>query len=139
MIIKLTPPLMLIIHIHFHFRVSTGPLTDRISNSRLYEKCGSIPLSRAIMKERFRWLGHVLRMKGDRLPKIILFGQPSGATRKAGRPCLGWEDVINKGLREMGTSWEGVSVKREALNRLGWRRSVSSCVGLRRLGAAVSY
>ena len=48
-----------------------------------------------------------------------------------------WEDVINKDLREMGTSWEGV--KRETLNRLGWRRSVRSCVGLRRLGAAVSY
>ena len=112
-------------------------LTDRISNSRLYEKCGSIPLSGAIMKERLRWLGHVLRMKDDRLPKTVLFGQPSGATRKAGRPCLGWEDVINKDLKEMGTSWEGV--KREALNRLGWRRSVRSCVGLRRLGAAVSY
>ena len=27
-------------------------------------------------------------MKDDRLPKIVLFGQPSGATRKAGRPCL---------------------------------------------------
>ena len=88
------------------------------------------------MKERLRWLGHVLRMKDNRLPKSVLFGQPSGATRKAGRPCLGWEDVINKDLKEMGTSWEGV--RRETLNRLGWRRSVRSCVGLRRLGAAVS-
>ena len=41
-------------------------LTDRISNSRLFEKCGSIPLSRAIMKERLRLLSHVLRMKDDR-------------------------------------------------------------------------
>ena len=37
-------------------------LTDHISNSRLYEKCGSIPLSRDIMKDWLRWLGHVLRM-----------------------------------------------------------------------------
>ena len=111
-------------------------LTDRISNNRLYEKYGSIPLSRSIMKERLRWLGHVVRMKDDRLPKIVLFGQPSRAKRKAGRPRLGWEDVIKKDLKEMGTSWAGV--KREALNRLGWRRSVRSCVGLRRLGAAVS-
>ena len=36
----------------------------------------------------------------------------------------------------MGTSWEGV--KREILNRLGWRRSVPNCVGLRWLGAAVN-
>ena len=89
------------------------------------------------MKERLRWLGHVLRMKDDRLPKIVPFGQPSGATQKADRPCLGWEDVINKYLKEMGTSWEGV--KREALKGLGWRWSVRSCVGLRQLGAAVSY
>ena len=42
-------------------------LTDHISNSRLYKKYGSILLSRAIMKERLRWLGHVLGMKDDRL------------------------------------------------------------------------
>ena len=37
-------------------------LTDRISNSKRYKKFGSIPLSRVIMKERLRWLGHVVRM-----------------------------------------------------------------------------
>ena len=76
-------------------------------------------------------------MKDDRLPKIVLFGQPSGTTRRAGLPCLGWEDVINKDLNEMGTSWEDLKMK--VLNRLGWRRSVRICVGLRRLGAAVRY
>ena len=53
-------------------------LTDRISNSKLYQKCGSISFSRAIMKERLRKLGHVLRMKDERLPKIVLLGQPGG-------------------------------------------------------------
>ena len=76
-------------------------------------------------------------MKDDRLPKIVLFGQASGVKGKAGRPRPGWEDVINKHLKEMGTSWEGVM--REALNRLGWRTSMRSSVGFRRLGAAVSY
>ena len=46
-------------------------LNDRISNSSLYEKWGSILFSRPIMKERLRWLGHVLGMKDDRLPKIV--------------------------------------------------------------------
>jgi len=46
---------------------------------------------------------------------------------------LGWEDVVRKDLREMGTLWE--SVKRKAFNRLGWRRKVRSCVGHRGLGA----
>ena len=60
---------------------------------------------------------------------IVLFGQPSGATRKEGRPRLGCEDVINKDFKEMGTSWDGV----KSLNRLAWRRNVYSCVGARRL------
>ena len=38
-------------------------MTDRISNSRLYEKCASIQLSKAITIERLRRLGHVLWMK----------------------------------------------------------------------------
>jgi hypothetical protein len=80
------------------------------------------------MNERLRWLGHVVQMKDDRLPKIVLFGQPSRAKRKAGHPRLGWEDVIKKDSKEMGTSREGV--KREAFNRLGWMRSVRRCVGL---------
>ena len=75
-------------------------------------------------------------MKDDRLPKFFLLGQPSRAKQKVGHSRLGWEDVVEKDFKEMGTSWEGV--KREALNRLGWRRSVRSCVVLRRLGAAVS-
>ena len=48
----------------------------------------------------------------------------------------GWDYVIRKYLKEIGTSWEGV--KRDALNGLGLRRSVHSCVGLRRFGVLVS-
>ena len=61
-------------------------------------------------------------MKDDRLPKIVLFDQPSRTKRKAGRPRLGWEDVIKKYLKEIGASWE--AIKMEALNGLGWRRRV---------------
>ena len=39
--------------------------------------------------------------EGYRLPKIVLFGKPSRAKRKAGRPRLGWEDVIKKDLKDL--------------------------------------
>ena len=48
------------------------------------------------MGERLRWLGHVLRMKDDRLTKIVHFGQPFRAKRKGGRQRLGWKDVLKK-------------------------------------------
>ena len=111
------------------------PLTDRISTSRLYENCCSFPLSRIIMKERLGCLGYALRMKDDRLSKIFHFGQPYKAKWKASCRRLGWEHVIKKFLRDMGTSRE--VVKRKALNKLGWKRSMRSFVSLRQLGARV--
>ena len=73
------------------------------------------------MRERLRWLGHVLQMKNDRLPEIVLGSQTSRGKQKAGRPGLGWEGV-----------------KKKALNRLGWRRNMRSSVDLRWFCAAVS-
>ena len=57
-------------------------MTYLISNSKLCEKCGSILLPRAIMREKLKWLGHVLLKKDDRLPKIVLVSQPSRAKQK---------------------------------------------------------
>ena len=42
-------------------------LTDRISNSRLYEKYGSISLSGAIEEEWLRRLGYIIWMKDEKL------------------------------------------------------------------------
>jgi len=57
-------------------------LTDCISNRTLYKKYGAIPFSMAIIRKRLRVLGQVMRMKGDRLPKIV-FGLPFKAEREA--------------------------------------------------------
>ena len=63
-------------------------LTDRISNTRLYEKCGSILLSRAIKRETLRWLRHVLWMKDDELPKMFFLANCLGLNRK--QVIRGW-------------------------------------------------
>ena len=94
-------------------------------------------LSRIIITERLKWLRHVLRMKDDRLSKIVLFGRPSRAKRKADCPRLGSENVVRKDLKQLGTSWVGIK-REDYLNRSGWRPSVRSCVGLRRIDAAVN-
>ena len=54
-------------------------------------------------------------MKNDGLLKILLLRQLSRVRQKAGRPPLGWEDVIKTDLKEMGTFWEGI--KKDALRR----------------------
>jgi hypothetical protein len=46
----------------------------------LQVKCGSILLSRVVMKESIICLGLVQEMKYARLPKVILVDQPKNST-----------------------------------------------------------
>jgi hypothetical protein len=75
-----------------------------------------------------------VRSADDRLPKIVLFSKQPRET--FGRQRLGWEYVVKRHLSKIGNSWEGV--KREALDRLGWRKGMYSCVSVRWFGAEVS-
>ena len=70
--------------------------------------------------------------KNDRLPYIVLFGQSSTTKRKIAFTRMGGDEVVRYDLMEIENSWEGL--KREALIRLGWRKSSRSCFGIRRLG-----
>ena len=85
-------------------------LTDRIPNSRLYEKCGLIPHSKALIRKRLRWLWHIMRTDDNILPNIVLFGEPFMAKQKAGLPQLRWEDIIKKDLKDIGTFFFGGGV-----------------------------
>jgi len=44
----------------------------------------------------------------ERLPKIMLFGYPSGAEQKADGPLNKVRRAHNKDLRVIGTSWKGL-------------------------------
>jgi len=83
------------------------------------------------MRENLKWLGYILQIREDRMPKIVLINRLSMAKQKADCPWLGWEDVIKKDLKELRAFWE--IVKMEVLNRLGWRKSGHSYGGLRHL------
>ena len=52
-----------------------------------------------IVKSRFKWDGHMVRMKDDRLPKRAETKKQKGS-RKRGRPQLTWEDCVKRDLRK---------------------------------------
>jgi len=46
-----------------------------------------------IKERRLRWLGHVLRMEDDRIPKQATRWQMDSCTRRPGRPRSNWIDT----------------------------------------------
>jgi len=60
-----------------------------------------------IKERRLRWLGHVLRMEDDRIPKQATRWQmDSCIRRRAGRPRSNWIDTVTRDLKSTGMAWE---------------------------------
>ena len=77
---------------------------NKISNNDLYQKTVCTSMDLEIKKRRFRWLGHVLRMSSERIPKVALRWTPA-SKRKRGRPKTTWRKTVETELSEMGLSW----------------------------------
>ena len=71
---------------------------------------------------RLRWLGHVLRMGDERIPKSLLYSELVDGRRKRGRSTLRFKYVCKRDLKSLnvGTDkWEELANDRDK-----WRSSV---------------
>ena len=94
---------------------------NKISNVDLYKKTGCNSAVLEIKRRRLRWLGHVLRMSQDSIPKVALRWTPPGK-RKRGRPKMTWQQSVMAELKEMGLSWG--EAQASAKDRTLWRSIV---------------
>ena len=67
-----------------------------------------------IMNNRLRWLGHVMRMPDERMPKRMMFGKLQTA-RPAGGTKQRWKDCVQHDLRFMGleAGWSDLTQQRD--------------------------
>ena len=75
-----------------------------------------------LSQRRLRWLGHILRMGDERIPKSMLYSELVDGRRKRGRPTLRFKDVCKRNLKSLnvGTDkWEELANKRDK-----WQYSV---------------
>ena len=73
-------------------------------------------------QRRLRWLGHVLRMGAERIPKSLLYSELIVGKRYRGRPKLRFKDVRKRDLKSLNirtNEWELL-----ANNRAKWRSTV---------------
>ena len=94
---------------------------NKISNEDLYRRTNSSPISTQIQKHRLRWLGHVLRMPQDSIPKVALRWTPTGK-RNRGRPKTTCRRTITTELSDMGLTMGEAQVI--AQDRHRWRRDI---------------
>ena len=74
---------------------------NKIHNVELHKKTDSMNMSLVIKNRRLLWLGHVLRMPENRIPKVAMRWTPSGR-RERGRSKTTWLRTVMKELEEMG-------------------------------------
>ena len=95
----------------------------RIRTSDLLNRLSLQSIDSYVNRRQLRWLGHVARMEPQRLPrKMLTSWVPS--KRPRGAPNFTYGRGIYKCLRKVGLSKNDWYQK--ALNRLDWRRIISS-------------
>jgi len=91
----------------------------RISNEKLREKLGLQSIDEIIDSRCLRWVGHVIRMNNDRLPKQILNAWVP-VVRRVGRPYKTYGQGLIELLRNRGLekeiqqkNWQKVALDRD--------------------------
>jgi hypothetical protein len=95
---------------------------EKRTNLSVLQSARSTSIESLIMRHQLRWVGHVIRMPDERIPKQLLYSQLTDGLRPTGRPMLRYRDTIKSHLIKCGIDsnmWEGM-----ASNRPGWRRVV---------------
>ena len=82
-----------------------------------------LPSMQALLKKtQLRWAGHVARMKDDRLPKRLFFGELAKGKRNHGVQKKRYKDTLKASLKQLHlnpATWET-----EAQQRSAWRCTI---------------
>ena len=92
---------------------------DRITNEEVLSRAGMPTMERLLRERRWRWIGHVVRMDEERMPRKVLFSKIAGGL--AGTPAMRWSDLAKSDMRDLLPKRELLTV---AKDRLEWRKSL---------------
>ena len=94
------------------------------TNFDLRKLTGQQSIGAMIMNNRLRWLGHVVRMSDERMPKRMMFGKLQ-TVRPQGGAKQRWKDCVLADVRFMGLErgWTEVAAQRDK-----WHAATSAAV-----------
>ncbi|BHF82815.1 hypothetical protein SprV_0802595400 [Sparganum proliferum] len=113
---------------HFHLsclrRILRLNRQDRIPDTDVLERTGTLSIYNMLRQMQLRWSGHLVRMDDERLPKRLFYGDVATGSRRQGGQIRRYKDIMKSSLRRLQinpTNWEEV-----ALDRPTWRKAVKT-------------
>ena len=97
---------------------------DKVRNVEVHKKAGMMRVEVIMLQRRLRWLGHVVRMASERIPRCLLASKISGGKRAMGKQKLRWCDLVSNDLKGCGLveNWNEKSVDKKM-----WKGLVHAC------------
>ena len=92
---------------------------DKLRNQNIRNQLQTKPVVENIIEKSLKWIGHVIRMKDERLPKRVMEARPIGC-RSKGRPRTEWYDYMSSVTNKKGMSMG--EVKKLARDRKEYNR-----------------
>ncbi|KAL6464878.1 hypothetical protein MHYP_G00271950 [Metynnis hypsauchen] len=112
---------------HFHIcclqRILGITWRDRVPHTEILRKSGCISIEATIIQHQLRWLGHVIRMSYNRLPRKVLYGQLDHGQRSAGGQKKRYKDQLKTALKKCNIKPR--DLEHLAADRDTWRKLCS--------------
>src|SRR6266516_3658026 len=71
---------------------------DKISNIEILEHCRCSSIEAMVISAHLRWVGHVVRMADDRIPKQLLYGELAQGKRSQGEQKKRFKDTLTHNM-----------------------------------------
>ena len=91
------------------------------SDTEVLKKANTISIEAHIHRHRIRWVGHVIRLDDDRIPKQLLYGELSVGSRPQHKPKKRFKDCVKDSLVLCNIDdpdWEVVACDRNRLREM---------------------
>ncbi|KAJ8954674.1 hypothetical protein NQ318_011365 [Aromia moschata] len=97
---------------------------ERRTNREIYDLFKEPNIIGIVRAQIMRWIGHVVRMKDHRIPKMVLIHEIGGGKR-LGRPRQRWKKAVEDDIRKLNIgNW-----KEKAKDRKEWKKIVDQAMG----------
>ena len=95
---------------------------DHVSYDSIFERTNTPSITSMLAKRQLKWVGHVIRMSDDSLPRQILYGQLHQGNRPPGGVKKRFKDQCNDLLKQCQI--QPTALETLASDRVSWRRAV---------------